>query len=150
MRRVHLLTTVLVLLFGAPPVQATELSDMGPLAETWLNAYRSDKGMPGLSVSPRLTRAAAAHAADMAARGFFSHSGSDGGGIGDRVRAQGYGFCFVAENIAKGQGSLEQVLNGWASSEGHNRNMLAREAREFGLVRGPGNLWVMVLGRPGC
>lgn len=144
------LIAALCLTLAAPLAQASDLSDMGPSAANWLNAYRSEKGRPALSVSPRLTRAAAGHAADMAARGFFNHTGSGGSSIGDRVRAQGYGFCFVAENIAKGQGSLDQVLSGWAASEGHNRNMLAREAREFGLVRGPGNLWVMVLGRPGC
>ncbi|MCR9113638.1 MAG: CAP domain-containing protein [Rhodobacteraceae bacterium] len=138
------------LLFLSPMALAQDLTDHGAGARDWLNAFRDGQGRIGLVISGRLTDAAAAHAGDMARRGFFSHTGSDGSSIGDRVRAQGYGFCFVAENIAKGQGSLEQVLADWANSTGHRRNMLAPEAREFGLVRGPGNLWVMVLGRPGC
>lgn len=36
------------------------------------------------------------------------------------------------------------------ASPGHRRNILDGEVTEFGLVRGPGDLWVMVLGRAGC
>jgi uncharacterized protein YkwD len=102
---------------------AQEVQDLGPAARNWINATRAEAGSGAVAVNDA---------------------------VGDRVRRQGYGFCFVAENIAKGQGSLERVLNGWLASPGHRRNILASQAREFGLVRGPGNLWVMVLGKPGC
>ncbi|MEO1139074.1 MAG: CAP domain-containing protein [Pseudomonadota bacterium] len=134
----------------ALPVAAQDLRDQGNAATGWLNDFRVAKGRAPVSVSPKLTAAAAAHARDMASRGFFSHTGSDGSGIGDRIRAQGYRFCFVAENIAKGQRSLEQVLEAWARSDGHRRNMLAKDASEFGLIQGAGTVWVMVLGHPGC
>ncbi|MRU16796.1 CAP domain-containing protein [Roseovarius sp. A21] len=129
---------------------AQEMQDLGPSARNWINATRADAGRGAVAVNGALTQAAAAHARDLAQSGAFSHTGSNGSSVGDRVRRQGYGFCFVAENIAKGQGSLEQVLNGWLASPGHRRNILASQAREFGLVRGPGSLWVMVLGKPGC
>lgn len=129
---------------------AQSMQDLGPSARDWVNAARADAGRGALDVDSQLTQAAAAHARDLAATGAFGHTGADGSSVGDRVRRQGYGFCFVAENIAKGQGSLDEVLRGWMASPGHRRNMLAKQAREFGLVRGPGNLWVMVLGRPGC
>lgn len=129
---------------------AQAMQDLGPTARDHINASRAEAGRSPLRVNRQLTQAAAAHARDLADTGTFSHTGSNGSSVGDRVRGQGYGFCFVAENIAKGQGTLEQVLTGWMASEGHRRNMLASQAREFGLVRGPGNLWVMVLGKPGC
>ena len=129
---------------------AQEMQDLGPAARNWINATRTEAGRGAVTVNDALTQAAAAHARDLAQSGTSSHTGSNGRSVGDRVRRQGYGFCFVAENIAKGQGSLEQVLNGWLASPGHRRNLLASQAREFGLVRGPGNLWVMVLGKPGC
>lgn len=47
-------------------------------------------------------QAAAAHAADMAARGFVGHDGSDGSEAGDRVNP-GYRWRSVGENVAAGQ-----------------------------------------------
>ena len=59
-------------------------------------------GRAALVYDMRLEAAARAHGQDMAARGFFSHTGSDGSDIGDRLRRAGYAFCFGAENIAAG------------------------------------------------
>jgi uncharacterized protein YkwD len=115
-----------------------------------LNALRAEKNRPPLGWSAELEQAAAAHARDMAARGYFSHTGADGASAGDRARAAGYGWCFVAENIAKGQPDLASVLSAWQGSRGHRRNMLSRDVQEFALARAPGNIWVMLLARPGC
>ncbi len=136
----------LTLCLGAAPALA---QDMGAAAQGQTNAFRANAGLQPLRVSGALTRAAAGHARDMAQNGFFSHTGSNGSGIGDRVRAVGYGFCFIAENIAQGQSSVEQVLSSWMASTGHRRNILSEGAQEFALVR-EGDIWVMVLGRPGC
>ncbi|MDW3117110.1 CAP domain-containing protein [uncultured Roseovarius sp.] len=131
-------------------VAQAQMQDLSGAAQDWVNAVRKQAKRGTLTPSEPLTRAAAAHARDLAQSGTFSHSGSDGSGVGQRVRRQGYGYCFVAENLAKGQGALAEVLQGWMGSKGHKRNMLANEAEDFALVRGPGNLWVMVLGRSGC
>lgn len=127
---------------------ATASADPAALAA--VNALRAEAGRASLSYSPALEAIAAGHARDMAARGFFSHTGSDGSSLADRARQGGYGFCFVAENIAKGQPDLPGVMAAWAASAGHRRNMLDRRAAEIGLARGRGNLWVMVLGAAGC
>lgn len=121
-----------------------------PAATDALNAYRAENGRAPLAYSMTLQSAAEAHAQDMAARGFFDHRGSDGSDVGARVSRQGYGWCFVAENIAKGQPSLADVMQAWAGSQGHRRNMLSRKAQEFALVEVPGRIWVMVLAAPGC
>lgn len=115
-----------------------------------LNALRVKHGLAPLSYSRKLEKAARRHAKDMARGGFFSHQGSDGSRIGDRVRAARYRWCAAAENIAKGQPSLAKVLTSWAQSLGHRRNMLHPEVTEFALVREEGSIWVMVLARPGC
>lgn len=127
-----------------------QMTDLGGAAQGWLSQVRAQEGRGALKPSAQLTRAATAHAEDLARSGRFSHEGSNGSSVGQRVRKQGYKFCFVAENIAKGQGSLQEVLEGWMASPGHRRNILAEQAVEFGLVQGPDSLWVMVLGRPGC
>lgn len=139
-----MLRAVLIALSMATAVAAE------PGATSMLNAFRAELGRPALSRSEALDAAAQGHARDMAENGFFSHTGSTSGSLGDRVRAQGYGFCFVAENIAQGQTSLTDVVQSWADSRGHRRNMADRRATEFGIARAPGNIWVLVLARPGC
>jgi uncharacterized protein YkwD len=115
-----------------------------------INDIRAQAGQPALGYSTVLEAAARAHAQDMARKGFFDHRGSDGSDIGARVRRQGYGWCFVAENIAKGQWSLTEVMNDWIASPGHRRNLLDTRAREFALVEAGERIWVMVLAAPGC
>lgn len=138
----------LILLCLATAAPAAE--DVSAQALGWVNEFRSQNRRKPLGISSALTRAAAAHADDMAKRAFFDHTGSDGSTIGTRVKRQGYGFCFVAENIAMGQRDLGQALASWRDSKGHRRNMLERRATEIGVAKGAGNRWVMVLGTPGC
>lgn len=121
-----------------------------PVATDALNAFRSAKGRSVVTYSGALERTAQAHARDMARHGYFDHTGRDGSTIGDRLTAQGYGFCFAAENIAKGQLSLNEVMQSWENSPGHRKNMVHRKVTEFALARAEGNIWVMVLGTPGC
>jgi uncharacterized protein YkwD len=137
-------------LLAAAPLFAQNVENMGAAAAAQLNDIRMRNGLATLSVSAGLAQAASAHARDMQINGFFSHTGSDGTGIGDRARAAGYGFCFIAENISKGPPNLVQVIDGWMGSTGHRRNILSEGAREFAVVHAPGDIWVMVLGRPGC
>ncbi|MEO1639250.1 MAG: CAP domain-containing protein [Pseudomonadota bacterium] len=112
-----------------------------------INAYRSQQGRAPLRQSAELTRAAEAHARDMAQRGYFSHR-SEGGPNGvtfmQRSRAAGCNMRSGAENIATGQTSEAQVIAAWADSAGHRRNMLGSGYREYGLGR-VGNIWVLKL-----
>ncbi|WP_299730147.1 CAP domain-containing protein [uncultured Tateyamaria sp.] len=113
-----------------------------------VNAERASQGRAALVYDTRLEAAARAHGQDMAARGFFSHTGSDGSDIGDRLRRAGYAFCFGAENIAAGQRNLSDVMASWMGSRGHRKNILHRKARAVGVARAKGNRWVMVLAAP--
>ncbi|MFW5751582.1 MAG: CAP domain-containing protein [Planctomycetota bacterium] len=55
-----------------------------------VNAERADAGEAALAWNPQLTQAATAHAEDMQTNDFFSHTGSDGSAVGDRVHATGH------------------------------------------------------------
>lgn len=136
------LAAILLVLALAPPVLAN------PAATKALNQLRASEGRPPLSYSTALEQAALAHARDMARTGRFSHTGSNGSDVGARVRRAGYEWCFVAENIARGQETLERAMTGWRNSPGHLRNMLHRRAEAFGLARAEGRHWVMVLAAP--
>ena len=69
--------------------------------------------------------AAARHSSDMAINNFFSHTGSDGTTLRQRVPAAGYNYAAAGENIAGGQSSVNEVFfnpggEGWMSStSGH-------------------------------
>lgn len=117
---------------------------------TSLNTLRAQYGLPALRPDATLGRIAEGHARDMMTNGFFGHVSSNGNTIVERTRAQGYGFCHVAENLAKGQRSFETVLQHWMTSPSHRSNVLHPNVTGFGLVRAPGDLWVLVLGSPGC
>ena len=141
-------TLIAALIVTAGAVTAEPVREVATLT----NQFRAQNGLGPLQVSPVLEAVAEAHGRDMAAKGFFSHSGSDGSSVGKRAKRQGYKFCLIAENIAKGQRSPEAVMQSWITSKGHRKNMLQRKAREIGVIRQAGNIWVMVLGtrKGGC
>ncbi|MDQ2090035.1 CAP domain-containing protein [Marimonas arenosa] len=109
------------------------------------NRFRAAQGLAPLSVSLVLEAVADAHGRDMARKGFFSHTGSDGSSVGRRAKRQGYRYCLIAENIAKGQRTSAEVMKTWTASRGHRSNMLQAKLRDIGVAR-VGNIWVMVLG----
>jgi len=114
-----------------------------------VNAIRTAQGLSAIKVSRKLEKAAQAHATDMIKRGFYSHTGANGSSPGKRARRAGYRWCIVAENIAKGQKSLAQVMEDWRKSPSHHKNMTNRQMREYGLANA-GDVWVMVLAARRC
>ncbi|MBV7408966.1 MULTISPECIES: CAP domain-containing protein [Roseobacteraceae] len=124
------------------------IASADPVALAAINAERAAQNRAPLVYDATIEQVAQAHAQDMAANGFFSHTGSDGSDIGQRLKRGGYRFCFGAENIASGQRSLTEVMASWMASRGHRRNILHRQAQAVGLAQSPGNIWVMVLAAP--
>ncbi|GGO34251.1 CAP domain-containing protein [Deinococcus humi] len=88
---------------------------------------------PPLQPEARLGAAAQGHAADMAARNYFSHVSQDGRALKDRIDATGYSWRLIAENIAAGQTDAQEVVTGWLNSEGHCRNLMNAAYTELGL-----------------
>jgi hypothetical protein len=86
-----------------------------------------------LEVEPMLTRAARAHALDMAEQMYFDHDSMDGRSPFDRMREAGFRGCAMGENIAAGQSTPEQVVDGWRDSPGHCANMLAPGFERIGV-----------------
>ncbi len=72
-----------------------------------------------------LMDAAEAHSVDMADHNFFAHDSSDGTDFGTRIRQFGYTPNYgLAENIAAGYVTPEQVVSGWMSSTSHRDHIL--------------------------
>lgn len=81
----------------------------------------------------QLQNAATAHSTDMATNNFFSHTGSDGSTLRQRVPATGYNYYKAGENIAAGQTSVAQVMADWMASPSHCANLMQPEFRDLGV-----------------
>lgn len=107
-----------------------------------------------LDWNAKLRDAAAAHSADMATHNFFDHTGSDGGSVTERVDAAGYGWSHVGENIAGGQRSVAEAVDGWVASPGHCRNLMNPDYSVVALAcvaadgTDYGTYWTNVFARP--
>jgi len=75
-----------------------------------------------------------AHSRDMGDYNFFSHTGSDGLTVGDRVRNAGYDWSAVGENIAAGQQTIDTVMAAWLDSPGHCANIMRPLYTELGMA----------------
>jgi uncharacterized protein YkwD len=100
---------------------------------TLVNENRRRGGCDGLTLDRRLIVAANRHAADMARRGYFAHRSPNGKGAGDRVEDAGYDWSRYSENIARGQDSPAEVVNGWMDSPGHRENIMDCRLRQMGV-----------------
>lgn len=94
------------------------------------------------------------HSRDMGDYNFFSHTGSDGLTVADRVSNAGYNWTAVGENIAAGQQTVTAVMTAWLNSPGHCANIMRSTYTEFGaasyLVTGSDYpiYWTQVFARP--
>ena len=110
--------------------------------------------MPPLTLNGTISRASDAYAVDMATYNYFSHTGRDGSDPGNRLTAAGYGWSAWAENIAAGQQTATDVVNGWFGSAGHCKNYMRSAVTQvgFGMAQNPSSAykiyWVSDLGRP--
>lgn len=119
------------------------------------NEARQKEGLKPLRSSYLLGQSAQKYAEDLATQNFFSHRGKDGSTLSSRVAATGYDFAAAGENIAAGQTTARTVFQGWMSSDGHRKNILAADYTEvgFGLFDATGNsdygkYWVQNFGKP--
>ena len=110
--------------------------------------------LPPLKLHPALDLAAQGQSAGMALYGYFDHTSAlDGSSPMRRVQTAGLSPSSVAENIAAGQTSPDEVVNGWLRSPGHCRNIMG-DFTLIGLsyVSRPGttykHYWTQVFARP--
>lgn len=123
-----------------------------------INRFRIANGLSQLLFDTRLAVAAAGHARAMARDDFFSHTGSNGSKISQRVSKAGYPWRLVAENIAAGMQNGVEAVDVWIDSPGHRKNMLTEGLTHAGIGYSrvspdPGKVvyehyWVLVMGSP--
>jgi len=135
-----------------------------PSPQQWViyltNQERAQAGLPPLRENARLAQAALSHALAMAEGDFFAHENLLAGtGPAERVRAAGYDWVAVAENIFAGSAEPTAAVQQWLASPEHRENILNPQVREIGVgyALDPGDIfpkpetpyrhyWVQVFG----
>jgi uncharacterized protein YkwD len=92
------------------------------------------KATVALSWNCTLENVADEHSRDMGDNNFFSHTGSDGLSVGDRVTNAGYDWTAAGENIAAGQPTIDAVMTAWLDSPGHCANIMYPSYTEIGVA----------------
>ncbi|MEU3854806.1 CAP domain-containing protein [Streptomyces sp. NPDC029554] len=117
----------------AAPLTPAGLESTAQTVIDLTNRARTRAGLPPLAADPRLTAAAQAHSADMVARAFYAHTAPDGSRPRDRAAAAGSTRRTIGENIACGQRSPADVVEGWMNSPGHRANILGPDFTHIGI-----------------
>ena len=145
----------------AAPAGAADCDGLGDAGAVVceINRVRAARGLELVVRDRRLQRAAAAHARDMTARGYFSHVTPEGERLSDRLRQADYISgrvpWRVGETLAWGSGRMATpaaAVAGWMRSPPHRRVILGRYA-EIGVgvadgipAGGPGTTYAADLG----
>ncbi|WP_328691891.1 CAP domain-containing protein [Streptomyces caniferus] len=97
-----------------------------------VNNARKQHGSAPLHRDPRMDKAARLHSQDMAAHGFYAHTGPDGKGPKERMEAQGYDDA-SGENIDAWPRTPQGAFDAWMHSPGHRANLLGCHSTATGI-----------------
>tara|TARA_Y100000310_G_C20587390_1_gene766184 strand:+ start:63 stop:962 length:900 start_codon:yes stop_codon:yes gene_type:complete len=112
---------------------------------TSVNRERSKVNLTALTMNKDLELSAQLHAEDMLIRDYFNHFTPEGLSHVDRIKKTGYATidmencncsafkAAIGENIAKGQRSVNWVMNEWMDSPTHKENILSTHFTELGI-----------------
>jgi uncharacterized protein YkwD len=121
---------------------------------TRTNAERRGQGLPALTKSVNLMRAAQIQADQMASRNQLDHDlpGAAYPTLTSRLAAVSYNMAAAGENIGEGYTSPADATAGWMGSSGHRANILSSKYTEIGtavaVAKNGTRYWVQVFARP--
>lgn len=96
-----------------------------------VNEERAKAGLSPLTVKGNVTSAADVRAKELEAS--FSHTRPNGSDFSSALTAAGVSYRGAGENIAYGQKTPEQVMQGWMNSAGHRANILNASFTSIGV-----------------
>lgn len=111
--------------------------------EEAISALESVRGaLPGVQLSPGLSRAAADHVRDTGSRGLTSHRSSNGSTLSDRIQRYGTWYGEIAENIVYSTSGprelvFQQLVDFGVEDKGHRRTLLNPRWHYVGIACGP-------------
>ncbi|MFL0584026.1 CAP domain-containing protein [Solibacillus silvestris] len=110
-----------------------------------VNKERAQQGLAPLKIDWELARVAKYKSQDMHDKNYFSHTSPTYGSPFDMMKQFGISYKAAGENIAKGQKSAAQVMDGWMNSSGHRANIMDAKFTHIGVgyVK-DGNYWTQM------
>jgi hypothetical protein len=97
------------------------------------NNERTQNKLGQLTPNVALNAAAQAKAADMAAKGYFSHVGPDGKTPWQWILSGGYQYQYAGENLAVRFINSADVVNAWMASPTHRANIVKAVYTDIGV-----------------
>lgn len=97
------------------------------------NTERAKQGLSPLHANWELSRMARYKSQDMMNKDYFDHNSPTYGSPFDMMKEFGISFSYAGENIAAGQTTPAQVVNGWMNSPGHRANILNPNYTQIGV-----------------
>lgn len=97
------------------------------------NTDRTSNGVGVLTEDPLLAKAAETKAADMAAKGYFSHVTPDGKTPWYWLDLVGYNYTYAGENLAVNFTDSKDVEDAWMKSPTHRANIVKAEFTRVGI-----------------
>ncbi|MER2170701.1 MAG: CAP domain-containing protein, partial [Psychrobacillus psychrodurans] len=97
------------------------------------NAERAKEGLAPLKIDSALTKSAQLKSQDMKDNNYFSHTSPTYGSPFDQMKTLGISYKSAAENIAMGQRSPQEVVQGWMNSAGHRANIMNGSYTHIGV-----------------
>ncbi|MBK5242760.1 CAP domain-containing protein [Clostridium sp.] len=98
-----------------------------------VNTERGKIGLAPLKLNWQLSRVARYKSQDMIDKKYFSHQSPTYGSPFVMMKDFGIRFSAAGENIAYGQRTATEVMNGWMNSPGHRANILSKNFTEIGV-----------------
>lgn len=109
-----------------------------------VNEIRQKNNLQPLRQNEDLMRLSKKNSEAMSAGGYFSHTSPTEGSFEQRMDKTGLPFRRAGENIARGQTSARQVVDGWMNSKGHRENILNPEFTDIGVGYASGDYWTQI------
>jgi len=98
-----------------------------------VNEQRTANGLKPLTANAPLTNTATLKSQDMAKLNYFDHTSPTYGSPFDMMKKYGITYRAAGENIAMGQTTPAQVMQGWMNSPGHRANILNASFTQIGV-----------------
>lgn len=97
-----------------------------------VNKERKAQGLDALTMDANMQKAAKARAKEIVQK--FSHERPNGKQYYTVLKSYNVSYTRVAENIAAGQQSAQEVMNSWMHSSGHKQNILNKSYSRIGVA----------------
>ena len=96
-----------------------------------VNAERAKEGLPAVQLDAQITAAANIRAREIVQQ--FAHTRPNGSSFYTVLKENGISYMGCGENIAYGQRTAEEVMNGWMNSSGHRANIMNKNYKNIGV-----------------